>query len=117
MELVHHILRDRNMGFDALPTVIYWAVVGLLLGYPRCCIEDFIGRVTGKRPLEHDPRLFNGSGFVPCAKCSVTFADAPDDLETLINSQRHELLPRFRNGASIRQVKVVYEKEFKAPRS
>lgn len=60
---------------------------GIYLGYPLCCIEEFIlfsserrraiAQESGKLP-ERGYRTFEGSGYVPCAKCHEIAADDPE---------------------------------------
>lgn len=47
----------------------YWLKMGLLFGYPQCCIESFLEL----RHLKHGivMKLY-GTGFIPCAKCNIT---------------------------------------------
>jgi hypothetical protein len=43
----------------------YWTKMGLMYGYPMCCIEEFL-IVEIPRPV----RKFSGTGYIPCAKCN-----------------------------------------------
>lgn len=120
LELVHHLLGGRVVAFNGLPQVLYWAVTGILLGYPHCCIEDFVARATGKRPYDVGPRILHGTGIKPCEACSASFADDTGAFITIINLQRHTAIPDFPvedNERLLKIVRQVYEREFNAPRS
>jgi hypothetical protein len=39
--------------------------MGKLFGYPQCCIDEFLV-LDIPRPI----RKFNGTGYLPCAKCN-----------------------------------------------
>ena len=118
VELVHHILGDRTVAWNVLPSVIYWAVAGLLLGYPLCCVQDFVARITGKRPAHTEPRPLHGTGFKPCAECAAAFASDPEQLVAIINAQRHELLPPFPQSNADWELKMAYDHVLKnKPRS
>lgn len=43
---------------------------GLHLGYPECCVKSFIVDVVTGGFLTRGERKLNGTGFIPCAKCS-----------------------------------------------
>ena len=118
VELVHHLLGGRTLAWDALPSVIYWAVAGLLYGYPLCCVQDFVARATGKRDVHTDPRPLHGTGFKPCAHCAAEFASEPEALVAIITAQRHELLPAFPESNADWQLKMAYDHVLKnRPRS
>ena len=51
------------------------------LGYPKCCIDEFI--VAGW--TNRQPRKFHGSGYVPCESCNEK---THEELEATINANR-----------------------------
>lgn len=44
-------------------------VMGEAFGYPKCCIDEFIGFVEGKNKRESVRKLW-GTGYVPCVECN-----------------------------------------------
>ena len=69
----------------------YYTHLGKELGYPKCCVEEFIDN------LHHDTKIelrqLYGSGFVPCGVCNFNFS-AQDLVET-INKKRNTKLKPF----------------------
>lgn len=47
----------------------YSREIGEALGYPSCCIDDFVARLNTNTPFPPD-REFRGTGYVPCAACN-----------------------------------------------
>lgn len=43
-----------------------WVILGLFLGYPKCCIEAF----GDLNYMASDDYLFQGSGYRPCKPCA-----------------------------------------------
>ncbi len=58
-----------------------WAIFGKWLGYPDCCIQDFIKL----KPLNMPKRKLNGSGYIPCTICNEKTEEA---LISAINGNR-----------------------------
>lgn len=74
----------------------YYQLMGSQLGYPSCCIEDFLERVT--YTADRSSRLacyrkLSGSGFVPCISCDEKYSE--EELINLINNNRSKTLPPF----------------------
>ena len=51
------------------------------LGYPKCCIDEFIVADYTNRPT----RKFTGTGYVPCESCNEK---THEELEATINANR-----------------------------
>lgn len=62
------------VGFD--PKTSSGPLLGLWLGYPLCCIGNFIERVGAFREGRFDEipqnQKLDGTGFVPCPTCHAT---------------------------------------------
>lgn len=66
----------------------YFLFMGNTLGYPSCCINDFIER-KGPAPT----RKLCGTGYVPCKDCDLNYSE--DELIANINLKRAKHLPPF----------------------
>lgn len=63
--------------------------IGNLLGFPSCCIKEFI-------TLDHvggPKRKLTGTGYVPCESCNDLFSE--EELISRIMENRSEGLPPF----------------------
>lgn len=61
--------------------------LGTLLGYPQCCISDFI-----ERELPPTPKPWFGTGYRPCASC---LEKDPAQLVAEINARRVQGIPPY----------------------
>jgi hypothetical protein len=68
-------------------TLDYWDRVGKLLGYPECCVKDFLIPMLPRRRS-----VFSGTGFIPCEACNNR---DQAELWREINNNRHKDLPEF----------------------
>lgn len=59
---------------------------GRYLGYPECCIEDFVGRVG--RGSEEQHQASQGTGFVPCPPCARLVLEGKPLHELLLPTRR-----------------------------
>lgn len=65
----------------------WFVTAGTWLGYPKCCIDDFIYRFGTYCPsTAQTKRPLHGTGFVPCPICSATYTD--EELIAKINANR-----------------------------
>ena len=74
----------------------YYQLMGSQLGYPSCCIEDFLERVTYTADRSYRTacyRKLSGSGFVPCSACDKKYSE--EELINVINNNRSKTLPPF----------------------
>ena len=74
----------------------YYQLMGSQLGYPSCCIEDFLERVTYTADRSYRLaccRKLSGSGFVPCISCDEKYSE--EELINIINNNRSKTLPPF----------------------
>ena len=74
----------------------YYQLMGSQLGYPSCCIEDFLERVTYTADRSYRTacyRKLSGSGFVPCSACDAKYSE--EELINVINNNRSKTLPPF----------------------
>lgn len=108
LDLIALLLDGHTDPLGAIPQNIYWGVVGLLLGYPRCCVTDFIARGTKNGDLLAGPRPFQQAGFTPCRECSAAFASDKDALKDIINQHRFHTLPAF-PVATLEDLKRAYD--------
>lgn len=60
---------------------------GQEFGYPKCCIDSFIKDITDARIGRRQDRVFNGTGYIPCATCDVRYSE--QELIDNININRH----------------------------
>lgn len=65
--------------------MIYWVVYGELLGYPECCIVDFLNRITKNIRIGKVKRKLHGTGYVPCENCN---RKTEKELVNIINMNR-----------------------------
>lgn len=52
---------------------------GLYMGYPECCVEEFIERMrtwTDEQWGAESPRKLRGTGYVPCLGCNKLSEEA-----------------------------------------
>lgn len=70
--------------------------VGLIAGYPICCVETFIEEVKDLSKLspERSFRKLTGTGYVPCLKCN---RKSEEELIEIINKNR-KIKSEFPNG-------------------
>lgn len=47
-----------------------WSRWGVYLGYPSCCVDEFIQHITLGTSKTRPKRKLHGTGYVPCAKCN-----------------------------------------------
>lgn len=79
----------------------YYQLMGSQLGYPSCCIEDFLERVAYTADRSHSTacyRKLSGSGFVPCSACDAKYSE--EELINVINNNRSKILPPFVHRAN-----------------
>lgn len=69
-----------------------WYALGILFGYPICCIQSFLMMEHLGQPL----RKLNGTGFIPCHRCNEEKTE--EELVAAINLARQPDLPPFPNG-------------------
>jgi hypothetical protein len=70
----------------------YFVLAGRWLGYPECCIQDFLLRFDTYNPsVAYVKRPLHGTGFVPCPICSATYTD--EELIAKIEANRKCPLP------------------------
>ena len=48
---------------------------GLFLGYPRCCIKEFMNILEGDIPKDLEERKLRGTGYVPCLECNKNYTE------------------------------------------
>ena len=65
--------------------------MGKTLGYPSCCVNEFIERHNQKINALH--RKLYGTGYVPCKSCDLNYSE--DELIANINKSRSKDLPPF----------------------
>lgn len=64
-----------------------WRARGLALGYPACCVEDFVSRACAPSP--HKQRLAGqGSGYVPCPACAERVLNGKPLADLIDHSKR-----------------------------
>lgn len=69
----------------------YYSFMGKTLGYPSCCVNEFIERHNQNVSAPH--RKLCGTGFVPCKSCDLNYTE--DELIAIINQSRSQDLPPF----------------------
>ena len=69
----------------------YYLFMGKTLGYPSCCVNEFIERHNQKINAPH--RKLYGTGYVPCKSCDLNYSE--DELIANINKSRSKDLPPF----------------------
>ena len=69
----------------------YYLFMGKTLGYPSCCVNEFIERHNQK--IRAPRRKLCGTGFVPCKDCDLNYSE--DELIAIINKSRSKNLPPF----------------------
>ena len=65
-----------SAGAAARGSEALFRALGAALGYPPCCVEDFVNRTMRREPCPE--RTFHGTGFVPCAECDAEARKDPD---------------------------------------
>lgn len=68
-----------------------WTKYGKRLGYPECCIKDFVLRGSSSEfiPTKRIPyRVSKNTGFVPCSYCSWKILTKQCTLEDLIQNRK-----------------------------
>lgn len=70
---------------------LYYSTLGKALGYPSCCVNEFIERYSRRASAQF--RKLCGSGFVPCKNCDANYTE--DELIVIINKNRSKDLPPF----------------------
>ncbi len=50
--------------------VVTWVINGLYLGYPECCIGEFVHEFLNYPNRTRPKRKLCGTGYVPCEKCN-----------------------------------------------
>jgi hypothetical protein len=70
----------------------YWSITGVFLGYPPCCIHQFvIGDYTQWRDeWRHKKLPLSNSGYIPCCSCA---ARSEEDLTQAIAKRRIFSIP------------------------
>lgn len=72
-----------------------WIEHGKRFGYPECCIESFVIRVSGlldgnlDRPDKIQILAGNGTGFIPCSNCSLKVVSGECMLIDLIKNRKN----------------------------
>lgn len=73
----------------------YYAKMGEYLGYPKCCIDEFINdnkdgrfaahyrKQNGELPIE-----IQGVGFIPCRKHTKMIVEGKIKIQNLINNRK-----------------------------
>lgn len=71
----------------------YWAITGVFLGYPPCCIHQFVlGDYTHRQPAWRFKKLpLANSGYIPCSRCATTHS--AEELIQVITARRLFSLP------------------------
>ena len=69
----------------------YYLFMGKTLGYPSCCVNEFIERHNQK--INAPYRKLYGTGYVPCKSCDLNYSE--DELIANINKSRSKDLPPF----------------------
>lgn len=89
--------------------MISWTVLGVMLGYPDCCIADFLNRITGNS-VKITKRKLYGTGFVPCEHCNRTKSEK--ELINEINANR-KIKQRFPNAPNsiLKNIKIEVKNE------
>lgn len=59
--------------------------IGLFLGYPACCVLDFVVHFKTRRFVDISGRKLSGTGFVPCPACNAAKSEAQLRDEIRIN--------------------------------
>lgn len=76
----------------------YYVTLGALLGYPLCCVKEFLVRhdaMSRGRVFDDQPYVLHGTGFKPCAVCNKKSAGDPSELIAFIAAHRAPMLPPF----------------------
>lgn len=63
-------------------------ILGVFLGFPECCINDFMGR--NRLKIFKEKRKLFGTGFVPCEVCN---SKTEDELLRVIDKNRISKFP------------------------
>lgn len=66
---------------------VHWYILGTFLGYPQCCITEFVER-SGKAP-DNQITASNGTGFIPCKECTAAIENKAVTLDELIQNRVH----------------------------
>lgn len=89
----------------------YWEFVGQQLGYPKCCISEFINNLTnGIYPSNIQKEASRGTGFIPCTSHAIQIINKEIKLEDLIQNRKvDKLFPRFGNRRDLKSMDNNYE--------
>lgn len=82
---------------DRSSLVVTWVIRGLNYGYPDCCIGEFVAVALSGREaaLARGKRQFDGTGYVPCAKCNKrTNKELLDAINVRRDHAEHDLFPK-----------------------
>lgn len=74
--------------------ITHWHVMGTYLGYPSCCIEEFVSSIelcicTGLQKVldRNQSKVHKNKGFIPCPNCAEKLVQAGKGVETLIRNR------------------------------
>jgi len=89
------VIKDK----DDILHAKYLAIYGLLLGFPYCCISEFITtfknsgekRYSWELRKPGEKRKLYGTGFVPCSRCNARYTS--EQLIEIIDSNRKYPIP------------------------
>lgn len=48
---------------------------GIFLGYPKCCVKEFMDILEGNIPEDLEKRKLRGTGYVPCSECNSKYTE------------------------------------------
>lgn len=76
--------------------ICQWRKYGKRFGYPECCINDFLCRMSDytniKLPSRIQIKVSKHSGFVPCSYCCWKILTKKCNLEDLITDRKQRTM-------------------------
>ena len=51
------------------------AEYGVIMGYPSCCIKEFIQTTYNEDGHKRECRKLTGTGYIPCKKCNARYSE------------------------------------------
>lgn len=68
----------------------HWKMGGVFFGYPNCCSDWFVQRLTGEVPFELNETQLSvddRAGFIPCPSCAQKIKDGETTHKELIQNR------------------------------
>lgn len=80
---------------------------GIFLGYPLCCIKEFIEKPSYLEDRVQRVQQTSVNGFVPCPSCAMKLYHNEVSYEELINTRRRCSLPFRKRKFGSRQIRKI----------